>query len=48
MTVKLEPKEITIILQALTERPHKEVVSIINKIVEQTAGSKQFNTNKVT
>ena len=40
-TLKLKPKEITIILQALTERPHKEVVSIINKIVEQTAGTQQ-------
>lgn len=42
-TLKLKPKEITIILQALSERPHKEVVSTINKIVEQTAG----NTEKM-
>lgn len=37
MPINLEKHEIAIILDALSERPHKEVVAIINKIVHQMA-----------
>lgn len=37
MKLDLENREITIILKALDERPHKEVTALIRKIVEQTA-----------
>jgi hypothetical protein len=36
--LKLTPKEVTIVLQALSELPYKDSASIIRKIVEQTAG----------
>lgn len=35
MKLDLENREITIILKALNELPHKEVVALIRKIVEQ-------------
>ena len=37
MKLDLESREITIILKALNELPHKESVAIIRKIVEQVA-----------
>ena len=39
-TLKLTPKEITTILTALDERPHKEVAALIRKIVVQVAENK--------
>ena len=36
-TLKLTPKEVSTILTALDERPHKEVAALIRKIVEQTS-----------
>lgn len=37
MKLELEQREITIILKALQELPHRESVAIIRKIVNQTA-----------
>lgn len=37
MKLDLENREITIILKALDELPHKESVALIRKIVNQTA-----------
>lgn len=37
MNLELEQREITIILKALQELPHKESVALIRKIVNQTA-----------
>lgn len=37
MKLDLENREITIILKALNELPHKESVALIRKIVNQTA-----------
>lgn len=37
MKLELEEREITTILSALDERPHKEVAAIIHKIVHQMA-----------
>ncbi len=37
MIINLEEHEITTILDALSERPHKEVAAIIHKIVHQMA-----------
>lgn len=37
MTLNLESREITIILKALAELPHKESAALIRKIVHQTA-----------
>ena len=37
MIINLEKHEITIILKALNELPHKEVVALIRKIVNQVA-----------
>lgn len=40
MNLRLEEREITTILSALDERPHKEVAAIIHKIVHQMAEEK--------
>lgn len=37
MPINLEKHEIAIILDALSERPHKEVAALIHKIVHQIA-----------
>lgn len=36
MKLDLEPREITIILKALADRPYKETAALIRKIVNQT------------
>lgn len=40
MNLYLEEHEITTILSALDERPHKEVAALIHKIVHQMANEK--------
>ena len=37
MKLSLEQREITIILEALSERPYMEVAALIRKIVAQSA-----------
>lgn len=37
MDIKLEKREVTIILEALDEKPYKDVAALIRKIVEQTS-----------
>ncbi len=37
MNINLEQREISIILDALADRPYMEVAALIRKIVEQTA-----------
>lgn len=41
MKVDLEPREITIILDALATRPYNEVAALIRKIVYQTSTNEE-------
>jgi hypothetical protein len=40
MKLELEPHEVTIILEALAELPHKDSAALIHKIVHQDAQQK--------
>jgi hypothetical protein len=40
MSINLEPREISIILDALSNRPYMEVAALIRKIVEQMSNQK--------
>ena len=44
MDIKLEKREVTIILEALAEKPYKDVAALIRKIVEQASTNQNETT----